>query len=320
VKPSAGDLAAEREPPLLLAIVGQTASGKGGVARRIASGLGAEIISLDSMKVYRHLDIGTGKPIGETRSGIPHHLIDVVSPDEHFDVKLYVEKALQARDEIEGRGKTPLFVGGTALYLKGLLEGLFEGPTADAELRCRLRARATTEGSEALHRELGDRDPRAASKIHPNDLRRIVRALEVVEKTGRPISELQVQFGAQERRFRPRLAGILWPRERLRERIERRVDRMFQDGLVDEVRSLRSRGLLGRISGQALGYPEVLRAEDGELSLDEARERIKRNTWRFSRQQMTWFKKIPEIRWFPVESEGDLEAIEPGVRDHLARG
>lgn len=287
--------------PTLWAIVGPTGSGKGNVARRVAKRIGGEIISLDSMKIYRGLDVGTGKPSAETRERVPHHLIDVVEPDEGFDVRRYVETASAAWRGITDRGKQPLFCGGTALYLVGLLKGLFEGPAADPALRQRFKAEAEEQGAEALHHRLSTVDPDAAAKIHPRDLRRIIRALEVFEKTGRPLSKFHSGFEEREGEFQGRLVGIRWSKEKHRLRIDHRVDRMFELGLVEEVESLRDAGRLGRWSRSALGYPEILDALEGRISLGEAREAIKLHTWRYARQQRTWFKRFPEIQWYEAD-------------------
>ncbi len=310
-------MSSSKDRPPLYGIVGQTASGKGSVARAIAKDLDAEIISLDSMKLFRGLDIGTGKPSVATRGTIPHHMIDVADPRQNYNIKAYVTHASKVREEIAGRGHIPLFCGGTSLYLKGLLMGLFDGPEADLTFRAKLTEEARERGPEVLHERLLSEDPVSAGKIHPKDLRRIIRALEVKAKTGRPISELQTQFAAKSSLFQPHLAGITWPRETLFSRIDARIDRMFEEGLVHEVEALERSGSLGRVAKKAVGYAEVLLALSGECSLEEARQLIKKNTRRFARQQMTWLRKFPDIHWFLVKNRGDFEALTGRVLDFL---
>jgi len=288
----------------LFFLVGPTASGKTAVGIEVALRIGAEILSLDSMALYRGMDIGTAKPSVEERARVPHHLLDLAEPHEAFSTGRYLEAAEAAIGDIAARGKLPLFVGGTALYLKGLTEGFFHGPPADWELRRRLIAEAQERGVPALHERLAAVDPAAARRIHPNDLRRIVRALEVRAATGRPISELQTQFGTPSARYECVLAGIRRERADLRERINRRVDAMFAAGLVDEVRRLLAdpRGI-SHAAGQFVGYREVIAHLRGELSLEEAIERVKARTRQFAKRQLTWFRKFPQIRWVPAGPE-----------------
>ena len=284
-----------------LFLTGQTASGKGAVGAVLARHVGAEIISLDSMKVYRGMDVGTAKPSAERRRQVPHHMVDVVEPHEHFDAALYAAGAERAVEDIASRGAVPLFVGGTALYLKAITEGLFEGPAADARFRARLRAEAARLGTEHLHRRLAEVDPAAAERIHPNDLRRIERALEVYEKTGAPISELQEQFGRPSERYAPVIMALRREKGDLHDRIERRVDAMMANGMLDEVRRLASGPKpLGKVASQALGYRELLAHLAGDCTLEEAVELIKLHTRQFAKAQMTWFKRIEGVRWFDV--------------------
>ena len=282
-------------------LIGQTASGKNAAAFALAQKIGAEIISLDSMKVYRGMDIGTAKPSAEQRLAVPHHMISVADPHGHFSAALYVEGAERAIGEITSRGAVPLFAGGTALYLKAVTEGLFEGPAADAGFRARLRAEAAERGPEHLHRRLAEADPAAAERIHPNDFRRIERALEVYEKSGRPISELQEQFGRPNEKYDAVVMGLRREKADLHERIGRRADAMIAAGLLDEVRRLASAPApLGKEASQSLGYKEMLAHLNGECSLDEAVELLKLHTRQFAKAQMTWFKRMDNIEWFDV--------------------
>ncbi len=288
-------------PPLLV-LLGTTASGKSSVALEIAPVLHAEIISLDSMLLYRGMDIGTDKP-KDTR-GIPHHLIDLLDPDEDFDLRQYLDRADAAIRAIRSRARVPLVVGGTGLYLMGLLKGVFEGAPRDPELRARLE----NEPLDKLFARLDAIDPASAARVHPNDRRRIVRALEVYATTGRPLSEQQQQFGGKDR-YRAVIVAIDRPREELRARIEKRVDDMFARGLVDEVRGL----TLGRTASQAVGYKEILGCLEGRYDMTEARRRIISNTVRLSRRQRTWLKRF-ELQ----HTDGDASEILAIFRAALA--
>lgn len=291
-------------------LVGPTASGKTAVGVEVALRIGAEILSLDSMSVYRGMDVGTAKPSPAERARVAHHLLDIAEPHEAFSTGRYVAAAEAAIADLSARGKRPFFVGGTALYLKALTEGLFSGPAANWALRNRLIAEAEAKGAPALHRRLQDVDPAAASRIHPNDLRRIVRALEVHEATGRPISEQQTQFGSPSPRFDCVLAGIRRDRGELYDRINRRVDAMFAQGLVEEVRALLARpGGISHAAAQFVGYREVIAHLRGELSLGDAIERVKARTRQFAKRQGTWFRSFPQIRWVearPCDRPEDL--------------
>jgi tRNA dimethylallyltransferase len=293
----------EQFPPLEDAwyLVGPTASGKSEVGLLLARSLDAEILSLDSMAVYRGMDIGTAKPSPEQRRQIPHHLIDLVEPTEDFSIASYLQEAHRCVRQIRSAGKVALFVGGTPLYLKALLRGLFIGPAPDWELRQRLLAEASGQPPEYLHRRLAEVDPPAAARLHPHDTRRIVRALEVFLKTGQPISRLQRQF-EQGRPAELCRVYVLWrSREDLRQRIRRRVAEMFRLGLIEEVQQLLHRyGKLSRTAAQALGYREVLEYLAGRYSREETEERIFRHTWQFARRQMMWFRSLSECRLVPV--------------------
>ena len=292
-------------------LIGPTASGKTSVGLEVAERAGAEILSLDSMAIYRGMDIGTAKPTAAEQARVPHHLIDLAEPHEAFSTGRYVEAAEAAIADVAGRGRLPLFVGGTALYLKAMTEGLFDGPSADWPLRNRLKAEAAEHGSPALHERLRAVDPAAADRIHPNDLRRIIRALEVHQATGRPISEQQTQFGSPTARYECIVAGLRRDRAELYGRIDRRVDAMFAQGLVDEVRALlASPKGISHAAAQFVGYREVIAHLRGEWTLDEAREKIKTRTRQFAKRQLSWFRHIPGIRW--------VDAAEDASPQHLA--
>lgn len=291
-------------------IIGCTGSGKGSVGRELARRTGGEIVSLDSMKVYRRMNVGTAKPSTEIRREIPHHLIDVVEPAEDFSVARYVEFAERVIADIQARHKPVFVVGGTPLYLKALTEGLFEGPSADPAIRARLQQEALEHGTDALHRRLVQIDPTAADRIHPNDLRRIVRALEVHELTGQPISELQAQWDQGRTRYDYVLIGLRRDREDQNRRTNGRVHRMIDEGLVDEVGSLLAEPEpLSRAARQALGYAEIIQHLTGKLSLADAVEMIKINTRQFAKAQRTWFKRFRETEWLDLDATGSGEAV-----------
>lgn len=282
----------------VIAILGCTASGKAAVARTLAPGLGAEILSIDSMKVYRGLDIGTAKPGAAERATLPHHLIDVVDPWEHFSAARFVELADAIVAQVHARGRPVLAVGGTIMYFKFFYEGVFEGPAADPALRSGLRARAAREGTPALHADLSRVDPQAAQRIHPHDLKRIERALEVHQLTGAPISGLQQQWSGGQRR-RPewnwQVFGLRRERGDSNRRINERVRRMVAGGLIEEARSAWSdpRGL-GDGPRQAVGYKELFEHFAGRCTLDEAVERIKINSRRLAKHQRTWLRRLSD--------------------------
>ncbi|TWT37297.1 IPP transferase [Posidoniimonas corsicana] len=291
-------------------LTGATAVGKTSVAMELARRLDAEILSLDSMAVYRGMDIGTAKPPAELRRAVPHHLIDVVDPDEEFSVAQYRELSFQAIRAIRDRGRQPLFVGGTPLYLKCLLRGFFDGPPADWDLRNEILTELETVGSEALHARLTQVDPVAASLIHVNDTRRIVRALEVYRSTGEPISHQQMEFEDGVPADQCRVFVLRRDRDEQRERIERRVDQMFDDGLVEEVQGLIDGGKqLGRTARQAVGYCEVIDYLNGKHDLAEAVELIKARTRRFAKRQRTWFRGLGECRFIDIGPDDNPAAI-----------
>ena len=269
---------------------------------------------MDSIKVYRGLDIGTAKPSATARSTVPVHMVDVVDPCESFSLARYLEGSKAAVASVEARGKHALFVGGTPLYLRGLLYGIFDGPPADWNMRKELQNRAAVHGSAALHRELAKLDPLTAERLHPNDLTRIIRALEVLRKTGKPISKLQRQYPAPRPAVKNCLVALRRSEEDLRDRINRRTDRMFRKEIVDEVRRALDSGGLCRSARKAIGYREVLQYLEGEYSLDETIEQVKRNTWRLARKQRTWLNAFPGIAWLDVPRDEPCEETSSRVQ------
>jgi len=292
---------------------GPTASGKTQVALALARRIGAEIVSMDSMAVYRGMDVGTAKPTPQEQQAAPHHLIDLVEPHEQYSLARYVADARRAAEAIRARGREVLFVGGTPLYLKGLLRGIFDGPSADPLLREQLEATARREGSPALHARLAQVDPPTAARLHPNDTRRIIRAIEVYEKTGTPISQWQRQFDVAGDPTQCRVFVLDWPRAALYRRIDRRVESMFAGGLVDEVRRLaHATRPMSKTARQAVGYRETLEYLEGRRDLPATIELVKQNTRRFAKRQLTWFRRLAECR--PVAVAEPLQGAEVARR------
>ncbi len=288
-----------------LILTGPTATGKSAVGLAVAERIGAEIVSMDSMALYRGMDIGTAKPQAADRQRVPHHLVDVLDPWESASVAWWLRSATEVCRAIRARGREVLFVGGTPLYLKALLRGIFEGPSADPELRRRLEQ----EPGPVLHERLRQVDPAAAARVHPNDVRRLVRALEVRERTGRPISDWQRQFA----QLRPRRYPPLWldlPRAALYARIEQRVLRMMDEGLLDEVERLRQLPHpLSREARQALGYKELLDHLEGKEDLQAAALRIQTRSRNFAKRQLTWSRSLPECERLPIREDETVEEI-----------
>ncbi len=296
----------------LLVLTGPTASGKSALALDFAERHGFEIISVDSMAIYRRMDIGTAKPSLEEQARVRHHGIDLVEPSEGYDserFRSYVEQLLR---QGEAEGRRFLLVGGTALWLMALLFGYFDGPGSDPELRKRLESEEAAEPG-CLHARLQQVDPESAQRIHHRNVKRIVRALEVFESTGTPISTLQTQFEEPKPR-RPFIAArIDIDREQLKRRVARRIEEMFAAGFVDEVRSILAEGGFGPTAKHAIGYKEVLRFLEGDLDAEELRFRVRSSTNRFVRRQHNWFRRMPGIRRLATDglsSEEQLAALE----------
>ncbi len=302
----------------LIVIVGPTAVGKTRLAVRLGEELKGEIVSADSRQIYRGLDIGTAKPTARQQQRVPHHLIDIIDPDEKFTLALYQEMASKAIDDVLDRGKVPLLVGGTGLYVRAVVENwAIPRVEPDERLRAELYRQAEEEGAESLHARLREVDPLAAERIEAHNVRRVVRALEVYLASGTPISRLQ---GKGSSPYRSLQIGLTMERAELYRRIDRRVDDMIEAGLVEEVRSLVERGYrhaLPAMSG--LGYGQIGRYLHGEINLEEAIGRIKHDTHRFVRQQYNWFRLDDErIHWFDALSE-PYQAIRTCVVSFLSR-
>jgi len=294
----------------MILITGVTASGKGRLAFELAKEADSEIISIDSMKVYRRMDIGTAKPPKEARKCVNYNLLDVVEPSEAFSAGAFVELAYQAIKMIKKRQKRVIAVGGTALYIKALLYGLFEGPGADEKIRSELRAKAENEGLEKLYNQLAKIDPAAAERISPNDLRRIVRALEIYQITGRPISQLQKQFEAGKTVHDWTIIGLRREKSVENSRISARVKKIIEAGLIDEVKALLAEEKpLSKQAQCAIGYAEIIEHLRGKTTLEEAIEQIKKNTRRLAKHQRTWFKRFRNINWLDIKPEEPAREI-----------
>ena len=294
----------------LICIVGPTAVGKTEIAIQVAQRLDAEIVSLDSRQIYRGMDIGTAKPTLDQRGTVPHHLIDCVEIDQPFSVAEYQRLADVAITEIHRRGKRTMTVGGAGLYFRSIIDGLFDGPGADAEIRAKLQREADEHGNAALHERLRQCDPEAADRVHPNNLVRVIRALEIYELTGKPISTLQGQWKKNEPRYPFRAFGLNMAREMLYRRIEDRVDRMVEAGLIEEVKWLLDQGYPRNcVAMQSFGYKELIEYLDGNRTLDAGIALLKQNTRRFAKRQLTWFRNDPRIEWIDISEFPSMEGI-----------
>jgi len=287
----------------LIAIIGATASGKSALAMGLAQRIGAAILSLDSMQVYRGMDIGTAKPTAVEQAAVKHHLIDVADPSETFSTAKFLELADGVIDDAKQRGVPIIAVGGTPLYYKALFEGLFEGPSADAAIRKRLMA----EPNEALYERLKQVDPAAAERIHLNDQRRIVRALEVYELTGKPISSLQSEWTSGPHRHPATWFGLSWDKDVLNRRINARVKQMIAAGWLEETRAMLARPKpLSMTAAEATGYAELIAHLRGKMTLEDAGEQIKIATRQLARRQMKWFRRFTNVHWLPGDAELEM--------------
>ena len=305
----------------LVVIVGPTAAGKTGISVDLALALDGEIISGDSMQVYRYMDIGTAKIKPAERKGIPHHLIDIKDPDETFSVAEFQALAEQKIREIAQRGKLPILVGGTGLYIQSVIDKYtFTEQKGIIEYRKRLHLSAKEKGNKFLHDRLALVDPEAASRIHINDLKRIVRALEYYCVTGRPISENKEAYERNYMsKYRAVLIGLTLERKNLYEKINLRVDKMMEEGLLEEVRTLIRMGYTDSLAMQGLGYRQLLGYLRNEYDLAAAVELIKRDTRRFAKRQLTWFRRDPRIHWFNVENYNDYSQLLLEIKSKVGR-
>jgi len=294
----------------LILILGVTGTGKGRLAFDLAQQIGAEIISVDSMKVYRRMDIGTAKTPKQARDAVQYHLIDVAEPSDSFSVSAFLDLAYAAIEQIKQRNKPIIAVGGTALYIKALFYGMFEGARADEQIRPQLRLRVKSEGCAQLHLDLSRIDSAAAQRINPGDARRIIRALEVYELTGKPISQLQRQFDAEQPRHNWTIIGLRRERQEESKRINKRVKKMISAGLVNEVKSLLAEDKpLSQQARCAIGYAEIIDYLKAKTTLADAVELIKKNTRRLAKSQRTWFKTFKNVNWLDIETDEPEENV-----------
>lgn len=291
------------EIPLII-VAGPTASGKTALAIELARHLDGEIVNADSMQIYKYMDIGTAKPTKEERAAAVHHLIDFLEPDESYSVADYARDAHEVIADITSRGKIPVMCGGTGLYINAVADDVTFGEVeTDYALREELKKIAEEKGGEYLIEMLREFDPVSAERLHPNNLKRVIRAIEFYRLTGVPISEHQAETKRKKSRYDPLIMCIEWERETLYERINRRVDMMFDAGLIDEVKRLREMGFTRELNSmQGIGYKEVMDYLDGAASLDETKEIIKQSSRRYAKRQMTWFRRDTRVRYISADN------------------
>jgi len=294
----------------VLVITGPTCVGKTKVSIEVADILNGEVICCDSRQIFKYMDIGTAKPNEKEREKINHHLLDLVEPNQRFSAADYARLAKAKIKELLNKGKVPMVVGGSGLYLRALTRGFFKGPKADEKTRVKLKKELGTVGMDRLYKRLKEIDPEAAEKIHPNDENRIIRALEVYELTGKKISRFQKEGEYEPLEFEFVKVGLTTDREKLYKRIDKRVDQMMEDGLLDEVKNLKKKGFTsGLMPLRTFGYGELFLYLKGEISLYEAVDSIKLNTRHYAKRQITWFKKEPKIIWLDAEEFGLADEI-----------
>ena len=304
--------------PQLLVIVGPTGSGKSAVALELAKSLGGEILSADSMQVYRGMDIGTDKPAVADRAAVPHHGIDLVEPQIEFTIAMYRRYALATLQAISARGHLSIMVGGTGLYVRAVLDGLCPAPPANEAYRRTLAVEVAHTGSARLYARLLEADPTTATRLHPHDTRRIIRALEVHHTSGRPLSQWQRQTTGLGSQWDVQQVGLRRSRPDLYARIEARVEQMVAAGLVEEARALYTKGV-SRTAAQALGYKELFAAFEGCWSVGCAIQCLLRGTRRYAKRQMTWFRRDPRITWLALEGQEPPAQTTTRVRSLLGR-
>ena len=294
----------------LWVLTGPTACNKTEIGFTVAQKTRGEIISADSMLFYRGMDIGTAKPSLDMRELVPHHFIDIIDPWESYSVGRYVDDVESLIDAADSKDRKFLIVGGSPLYVKGLVDGIFNGPEADWDIRRDLEELADEKGNQYVHDILQKIDPDKAVELHPNNLRRIIRAIEVYRITGKPVSELQEEYKLTRKSYQFNILCIAREREDIYRRINERVEIMFDKGLVDEVQSLLDNpGGLSKQAKQALGYKEIIQYLDGSLTLDDAKEMVMQSTRRFAKRQMTWFRRFPDVQWLETEELEGPESI-----------
>jgi len=299
-----------KEKPKIIVVCGPTGIGKTSTGIEIAGVFNGEIISADSMQVYRYMDIGTAKPTTDERARVRHHLIDIIDPVESFDAAQFAKSAHKVIIELHGRGITPFVVGGTGLYIKALVHGLFHAKPVDKKIRMRLKKEAVVRGTDFVYKRLSECDPDSAERIHPNDTYRIIRALEIYETTEKAISKYHREHKFTDSPFKVLKIGLQINREALYDRINRRVDAMVDAEFVDEVKGLLEKGYSADLkSMQAIGYRHMIDFIEGRISWDEALLTLKRDTRRYAKRQLTWFRADPEIVWVEPEQVKDIHGL-----------
>lgn len=295
----------------VIVIVGPTCSGKTTLSLKLAQKIPSEIISADSRQFYRFLNIGTAKPSKKNLQKVPHHLIDFLDPSENYDVSLFERDAEKLIDQIINKNKTPIVVGGSGLYIKALIDGIFDTADKDEEYRKELLQKRKEFGNESLYDELKKVDPVSAAKMLPQNWKRVMRALEVIHTTGEPIwKHHKEQSSQREKKYTFTQSGLNWERSILYKSVNSRVDEMIDNGLVDEVKNLLKSGYNKHLNSlNTVGYKEIIRYLDGEFSLDRAIELIKRNTRHYAKRQLTWFRKDKRIKWFDISDPNELDQI-----------
>lgn len=303
----------------IICVVGPTASGKTKLAVQLAKTYDGEVVSCDSMQIYRHMDIGTAKPTPEEMEGVRHHLIDIIEPGEDFSVGKYVQLADACVQDILSRGRTVIIAGGTGLYVDSLISGRTFAPVPQTGKREALEAQMREAGGEAMLEALRAVDPEAAQRLHPADEKRIIRALEVYEETGKTITQHNLETQAIPPRYRPVWLGLDYAdRAVLYRRIDLRVDLMLQAGLLDEIRTLLALGVSPAATAmQAIGYKEFFGALDGSCTLEEAAELCKQRSRNYAKRQLTWFRRNPEIRWLRLTGQEDFSAVLAAARQNI---
>ncbi len=294
----------------IVVLCGPTGIGKTAAAIALAIRFKGEIVGADSMQIYRHMDIGTAKPTQAEQNQVPHHLIDVVAPDEAFDAERYLALTRPVIADLKDRGRVPLVVGGTGFYIKALIYGLFETLPVDPEIRQRLQKEVAEQGSPELHQRLGQCDPEAAARIHPNDTYRVVRALEVFESSGQTISAWQQAHAFKTKEYDALQIGLNLQRQALYARIDQRVDQMIDQGLLDEVRGLLQKGYAPELKAmQSLGYRHMIAYLQGQLTWEETVRTLKRDTRRYAKRQLTWFQADSDVVWVERDDTEKMAAL-----------
>jgi tRNA dimethylallyltransferase len=318
-KSAFGGEGGRRINPNVIVIVGPTCSGKTNLSLKLAHLLPGEIISADSRQIFKYLDIGTAKPPKYQLEKIPHHLIDILDPSENYDASIFEKDAENSIEQIFQKNKTPIVVGGSGLYIKSLIDGIFDTSAKDLDYRKELLQKRLEFGKEFLHEELKKVDPSSANAIHPKNWKRVIRALEVYHTTGEPIwKHHQMQSISKEKKYNFKQFGLKWDRNILYENINRRVDEMIGNGLIDDVKNILKNGYAKNLNSlDTVGYKEIIQHLDGIISLETAIELIKRNTRHYAKRQLTWFRKDKRINWFDINDLSELDQIAKKIIDSL---